>query len=378
MIWSSLLVYVILILIINFSLSKSQRHGIYAKLIYIFTSLILVFLLLFRGDVGVDWQEGYVRYYEMSSNLLQLFKEGWYLGLNVEPGFQLYLSLLKTFNFHENWIPAILLIFVLYLLYLNCVKYKMQFIVVLALFTLSTYLHYYEQIRMAVVYTLGILILSKFIYEKNNVSNKLIIFSILIHYVSIFYYVITYGLKVFKPHKQIMQLPTFSKKIKTIFIGVLSIIIAFLFGDQLFNSIDLLPRIIGFDFFIIDKYISYSSRYASLETQISYRGTILLALLGFYFILFYKSKSIFLASINKRISFFFFVSVFIFLIFNQLPVLSHRFLSMLLIPSVILLGDIYFERTRNFSLFFFLFLYSTIKYFNLIKEIGAYKTIFIN
>lgn len=375
MIWSSLLVYVFFILIINFCFSKSQRHGIYAKLIYIFTSLILVFLLLFRGNVGVDWQEGYVRYYEMSSTLLQLFKEGWYLGLNVEPGFQSYLSLLKTFNFHENWIPTVLLIFILWLLYLNCVKYKIQFIVVIALFILSTYLHYYGQIRMAVVYSLGILILSRFTYEKNNVSNKLIIFSILIHYVSVFYYIITYGLKILKPHKQIMQLPTFSKKIKTISIGVLLIIIAFLFGDQLFNSIDLLPRIIGFDFFIIDKYISYSSRFAFLETQISYKGTILLALLGFYFTLFYKTKSIFLASINKRITFFFFISVFIFLIFNQIPVLSHRLTSMLLIPSTILLGNIYFERTKNLTLFFLLFVYQIIKYFNLINEIGDYKLI---
>ena len=378
MVWASLLIYVLFILVINLGLSKPQRHGIYAKLIYLLTSFILIFLLLFRGDVGVDWEEGYVLYYEMASNLFELFKEGFYLGLNVEPGFQFYLSLLKSFDFHENWIPTILLIFILYFLYLNCIRYNIQFVVVIALFTLSNYLHFYEQIRMAVVYSLGIFIFIKFFLNKNKITNKLILFSALIHYISLFYYLILYFLKFSSPKNQVIQVPKFSNKIKTIFKVGLLILISFFTGDQLFYYINLFFEFMGADLFIIDKFLQYSSRIGNFENEISYRGSILLGLMGYYFILFYKSENSHSFLLNKKLTILLFMSVSIFLIFNKMPIFSHRLLSMLLIPSLILLGNIYFDRTRNFSLFFFLFLYVIILYFNLVNQIGDYNSIFIN
>jgi hypothetical protein len=375
MIWLLLLIYVVIILVINFILSESQRYGILAKFIYILTSLFLVVLLLFRGVVGVDWKSGYVRFYDMALDLFNLFKDGFYLGLHVEPGFQFYLSILKTFNIHENWIPTILLIFILISLYFNCIKYKIQFIVVISLFTLSTYLQYYGQIRMAVVYSIGILVLTRLAYDKNIITYRLILLSSLIHYVSIFYLILNFWLRVFMSHNKKRHIFKFTNKIKSISVGGLYIFVAFLIGQKIFSSIDILFKIINYENFIFDKYISYSSRFASLGTEVSYSGAIFLTFLGICFTLFYKSSDFFLNLINRKFSFLFFVSVFIFLLFNQLPVLSYRLSSMLLIPSTILLGNIYFERTKNIILFLLLFLYQILKYYNLIIEIGDYNLI---
>lgn len=377
MIWYLLLIYICIILIINFALSESQRQGVYAKFLYVLTSLILIALLLFRGNVGVDWESGYVLYYEMASNLFGLFSDGLYLGLNVEPGFQFYLSLLKSFSFHQNWIPTGLLIFVLYLLYLNCLKYNIQFVTVIALFTLFNYLHYYEQIRMAVVYSSGILILSTFIYEKNKIRTKLILLSTLIQYVSLFYFFLFYSFKFLSTYERPILIPRYRKKIKTVFKAGIFVSISFFLGDQLFHFFDLTFKLFGTDFFIVEKYLSYSLRSANLDNQISYKGSILLILLGIYFILFYKTKNGFLFSINKKSSILLFLSVSVFFIFYKIPVISHRLLSMLIIPSLIILGNIYFQRSRNLILFFFIFLYALIKYYNLINEIGDYKLIFI-
>jgi hypothetical protein len=375
MVWVSLFLYASFILVVNLCLSKPQRHGIYAKLIYLFSSFILIFLLLFRGNFGVDWEEGYLLYYESASNLFKLFKDGFYLGLNVEPGFQFYLSILKSLDLHENWIPAGFLIFILYFLYLKCIRYNLQFVVVIALFTLSNYLHFYEQIRMAVVYSIGIFSFIIFFYHNNKIVNKLIIVSALVHYISLFYYLILYSLRFLIPKNEVILVFQISNRIKTIFKVGLLLLISFFSGNLLFYYINLFFEFIGSDFFIIDKFLQYSSRIDNIESEISYRGSILLVLMGFYFILFYKAKNSNSLLLNKKLNVLLFMSVSIFFIFNKMPIISHRLLSMLLIPSLILLGNIYFDRTSNLILFFFIFLYVIILYFNLVNQIGDYISI---
>lgn len=377
MLWSLLLFYVLIILIVNFILPYSQRHGIYAKLLYGFTSLILVALLLFRGDVGVDWESGYVLYYEMATNLYELFSNGLYLGLSVEPGFQIYLSLLKSLSFHQNWVPTGLLIFILYRLYLNCLKYNFQYVIVIALFTLLNYLHFYEQIRMAVVYSFGILIFTTYTYNKNKINTKLVFLSGLIQYVSLFYFILFYIFKFLSTYRSSILIPRYTQKIIMVFKVGLFLILSFFLGDRLFHFIDQTFYLFGTDFFIVEKYLSYSSRSADLDNQISYNGSILLFLMATSFIFFYKTNEIYLFHINKKYAIFLFLSIAIFLIFNRMPVLSHRLVGMILIPSFIILGNIYFQRTRNISLFFLLFLYAVLKYFSLTKEIGDYKVNFL-
>jgi len=374
--WIFLFIYSIILLLINFKIDKYLRCGIVSRLIFIFSSLFLIVLLLYRGSVGMDW-ESYKDFYSTSGNLVDLIRNGWYFELNLEPGFQIYLALLKTLGLTVNWVPVGLLIIILITLYNECVRFKVPFLVVIAFYILTVYLHFFEQIRMAFVYSIGVILFIRVIYSNNKLSSTYLIFlASSVQYIAIAYFVIirfwNFGKKsCLAPFRDSTSL--FRQKLKASVIMVSVFSIALVVGPSILSFLNLIPFFSTTDIVLFKKYNAYKEYSSNFEEDVSFRGSFIILLAGILFLFFYKGANYKEYKLNKLIIWTMVSSVITHLVFYELPVLAHRLVGMLLLPSYMLLASAYFMRNRNVLIFCILIFFAILKFMTLVNVVGKYN-----
>jgi hypothetical protein len=374
--WIFLLIYSMVLLLINLLFDKHLRYGIVSRLIFIFSSLLLIVLLLYRGSVGMDW-DTYKDFYSTSGNLVDLFRNGWFFELNLEPGFQIYLALLKTLGLSVNWVPIGLLIIILITLYSECVRFKVPFLVVLAFYILTVYLHFFEQIRMAFVYSIGVILFIRVIYSKNKLSSTYLIFlASSVQYIAIAYFIV---IKFWDFGKNSCLTPfrystsLFWQKLNASIVMVSMFTIALVFGHNLLSFLNLIPFFSTTDIVLFEKYNAYKAYASNIEEDVSFRGSFYTLLVGILFLFFYQGTSYKEYRLNKLIIWTMVSSVIMHLVFYKMPVLAHRLVGMLLLPSYMLLANVYFMRNRNILMFSLLIFLAILKFMMLVNVVGQYN-----
>ena len=355
----------IVLLLFNSALTKNLRSSYFAWLITYLTLILQSLLLAMRGDMGVDWID-YNEMYSLMPTFTKLLIEGGWLPFNTEPGYQIYMSILKLLNLHPNALPTILFIISNLMVMQGCKKWCVPPISTIAMTTMLFYPHYYGQIRMAFVYTLGVLV-GLAILNKNR---KYIFASTLLAS-SVQYIGIAYFLGLFiRTSSNYYELFGYQRRIIVASAFFLVLTLSFLFSGAILGALIQLFALV--DTPVSEKLISYYFR--AEEGDKSFLGAFVLMILAFSLLFFFNRES----SENRRILFYssasLFVAVILLFISADFSVLSHRLVSMVSLPTLaILMASVSLKSKRLFHIYFFVISYCTYIFYNNIRAIGPYS-----
>jgi hypothetical protein len=124
---------------------------------------------------------------------------------------------------------------------------------------------------------------------------------------------------------------------------------------------------------LFEKYNAYKAYASNIEEDVSFRGSFYTLLVGILFLFFYQGTSYKEYRLNKLIIWTMVSSVIMHLVFYKMPVLAHRLVGMLLLPSYMLLANVYFMRNRNILMFSLLIFLAILKFMMLVNVVGQYN-----
>ena len=350
---------------VNTLLIGRHRNSVIAWAISVPSIVMCVSLLLFRGDMGVDW-DGYNTIYDSAPTVGDLFSGTW-LGLHFEPGFQLYISTLKTYSLNSNWIPLGLYVVSMAIILNKVRMLSLAPIPVVVMYTLLIYPHFFEQIRMAFVYSIGVYIAIVFFFENKKkyfVAGLASVFQ----YIGIFYILLLLlsgVIKIISRRVRNIRSPIF------LFAFIFSIILAWNLGQQLYNAlfqlIAYLPNNI-----VTYKLLSYHERVGDVD--LSYRGILLMFIMQLIMIMRLRLNRLATDGLINLYGLALWVAIIVFLVFGHFNVLSHRLISMILDPPVIVLVAVMsLTSRRDFYIGIMVFAFAISSYFKMVDVIGPYS-----
>ena len=360
-------------LLINSSLTKSARLGRLAWWLSFLIFGILSIFLVARGDMGIDWFN-YLDVYIKSPSFYSLVTQNNWLDFNLEPGFQVYMSILKLFELHYNLIPTLLFV-VSYLMVMHgCKLWNISPLPMTAMITLLIYPNYYGQIRMAFVYTIGILIGLSILNRSTKHKFLLTLLSASFHYIGLTYLIALFvplrlpNLFIFRSLNAI-DYTSLQKRLATVFFYLSLLFSCVLFSQPILQSIVSVLSLSSNP--LSEKLTIYYLRITDLDQ--SNLGFLLLLAFASMLILFSNRESsarrttVFAAGIG------FFAAALALAITSSFPVLSHRLFSIIFIPSMsILISSVSLGSKSNCLLYILLALYSFNYFFRVSYSIGPY------
>jgi hypothetical protein len=363
-------------LLINSFLTKSARLGRFAWLLSFLIFGFLAIFLATRGDMGVDWAP-YTEAYALIPSFFSLITKNAWLPFNLEPGFQVFISILKLFELHHNLIPTVLFVVSYLMLMYGCKRWNTPPLPMTAIITLLVYPNYYGQIRMAFVYTIGVLIGLSVVNRSNKHLFQLSLLSASVQYIGIAYLMAVFlkprflNLLIFRP-LNIIHYTSFRVRLATVFFCLSLVFACIPFSQSILNSIITVVSIGSNP--LSDKLYSYYMRVADVDQ--SNLGLFLLVAFASMLILFSNRESttrrttVFAAGVG------FFAAALILTISSTFPILSHRAVSMMVIPSTaILISSVSLRSKANFLLYILLVFYSLSSFFRVSYAIGPYISI---
>lgn len=369
--WSIQLFLIVLIFILGLRPAQSAAHHACQQVLYWFLVMVLFLSILLRGSFGIDWN-GYQRLYDEILPLYELvLGKGW-LGMHIEPGFQIYLGFLKLFGLHANFIPALLFLFFSTWLFISCratPKYQLQ---LLALYALLVYPHFYGQMRMAAVYSTGIIIATSVI-TKGDAGHQLgkILFAASFQYIGLAYVLLSSIGKYANRHLRVNLRVGFKFSIYAAILLLLGI-------SSVDSFLDLLEKafLLMGENPISQKFLSYLGRAQVAEP--SYFGITLVGAIALALFLVSgfiqpdsSSKTMLFCSALLVIAIFFFL-----MLAASFHTLSHRLVAMFLIPAISLVTVMLFRKKRFFLIGIFVLFYSASRFYNSTEALGPYISIF--
>ena len=342
-----------------------HRNSVIAYAISAPSIVLSVLLLLIRGDMGTDWI-GYNTIYDRTSTLGDLLRGSW-LGFHFEPGFQLYIGALKTVSLNSNWIPLGLYVVSMAIIFNKIRMLSLAPIPVVVMYTLLIYPHFFEQIRMAFVYSVGVYIAITYFFE-NKKKYIIAVLASTFQYIGIFYiFLLLFSDMIRNTSKYVSNIrsPVF------LFLFIFSILLAWSFGrhlyDALFQLIAYLPGNI-----ITYKLLSYHERVVDLD--LSYRGVLLMSIMILFIMLRLQINRHATDSLINLFGLALWISIIVFLIFGHFNVLSHRVISMMLYPTVtVLIAVLSLASRRDFYIGFICLAYAIYGFYKMINNIGPYS-----
>lgn len=363
--------------LLNSVMAKPSRHGNIAWVLSLSAFLFLFFLLAIRGEgVGVDWL-AYKEIYSGIPTFPTLIIEGGWLPLNIEPGYQLYMSFLKFFNFHPNFLPTFLFMISYIMIMKGCKRWRVPPLAMTAMIILLIYPHYYGQIRMAFVYTLGILIGLAVLNQSRKVVIVKALLASSVQYIGLAYFAALPFIRrnalnpSLKPSYLEWRLSTL-KRINIVLAFVFISFVAYVVSEDILAAFMHLVSLM--DNPVASKLFSYYLRIE--EVNRSFLGISVIAIFGISMVslsnreILQNRKVMIVSGIGML------VAVFIANFTGGFPVLAHRITSMILIPSLaILLSMVSLRSKNNFFFYFVLFCYSIYKFGQISVAIGLYSTL---
>jgi hypothetical protein len=363
----------LILLLLNSALSKPSRHGNFAWVISQFVFFFLSFLLAMRGDFGVDWKS-YIDFYSNIPSFPSLISEGGWMDFNIEPGYQIYMSLLKFFNLNHNFLPVFLFMISFVMVMQGCKIWRVSPLAMTAIITLLIYPHYYGQIRMAFVYTLGILVGLAILNQNRKVVLLTTILAASVQYIGLAYF-FTLILPNFNvtshPLRPLWFTGNFSIKKRTFIVATFLFLFfsAYHFSELFLSSlIQILPL---YENPITEKLIIYHSMSERIDR--SFVGIFIIASLASTIIFLINreppaNKIILTAAATSLLA-----AVTIFLLTESFPILAQRIYSMILIPSFAILLSFVSLRSKNNILYIVICSYAGYLFLNVTLAIGPYN-----
>jgi hypothetical protein len=326
--------------------------------------------------MGIDW-EGYQELYASMPPISRLLSGGGLLPLNVEPGYQLYMSVFKLLSMHPNWLPTGLFTLSVAIVLRGCRKWNIPPLPMTAMITMLIYPHFFEQIRMAFVYMLGISIGIAMLHNdrRSVLSNSMLA-------ASVQYIGIAYIFNVFWRESTVLAASTrshgagkvvISGRRRVIVIAALlsASAVAYRFSEPLLGA--MMQPFALFINPVSEKLLAYYIRRE--EVAVSFAGASFLVFSGIALVWLSnrdsipnRQKVIFRSGVALLLS------VTVWLVIQGFPALSHRIVSMMVKPTLaILASHVTLTARRQGWLYILLSMYSVYSFGKLTDAVGPYS-----
>jgi hypothetical protein len=355
----------VILLLFNSALTKNFRSSYFAWLISYLTLLMQSLFLALRGDMGVDWID-YKEMYSLMPTSTKLLSEGDWLPFNIEPGYQIYMSILKLLNLHPNALPSVLFIISNLMVMHGCKKWVVPPLSMTAMMTMLIYPHYFGQIRMAFVYSLGVLVGLAILNKNRKYLFASSLLAASVQYIGIAYFL---GLFIRSSSHYCEQFG-YQRRIFFASAFLFFLTLSFFFSGAILSALIQLFALV--DTPVSEKLVSYYFR--AEEDNKSFLGAFVLIVFALSLLFFCNRES----SENRRIVFLssasLFVAVIILFITADFSVLSHRLISMVSLPTfAILMASVSLRSKGLYFLYFVVIIYCAYLYNNNIRAIGPYS-----
>lgn len=366
----------VFLLITNSALGKANRCGPVPWALSTATVFMLVCGLALRGDKRIDW-DSYQELYASMPSITWLLSGGDWLPLNIEPGYQLYMSVFKFLNMHPNWLPTGLFLLTVAIVLRSCRRLKVPPMPMVAMIALLIYPHFFEQMRMAAVYMLGVAVGIAILHNNCRAIVAYSLIATSVQYIGLAYIFSLCVPKITAPAgSAISYLDTIRalstrKKVAVITALLCASAVAYRFSEPLLSA-TMQPFLMLINP-VSEKLTSYYERRE--ELAVSFSGAAFLVFSGMSLV--WLSNRMDMPHM-RRVMFgsgiVLFLAVIMWLATIGFPVLSHRILGMFVKPTLaILISHVALNAKRQGWLYILLSIYAVYCFRKITNEVGPYE-----